>query len=101
LKLKNKRYVTRGINNAVPLLTQLFLWQCIDTLDCPKDYLHVFKCSVYDRKQKIIHIQEQPEYTKEYLFNTDTPLFVGKIFSIDDGGHSTMLLSEEYRGGSL
>ena len=96
LKFKNKRYVTRGINNAVPLLTQLFLWQCIDTLNCPKDYLQVFKCSMYDGMQKIIHVQEQPEYTKEYLFKTDTPLFVGKIFAIDDGEHSTMLLAEEY-----
>lgn len=96
MKFKNRRYITKGINSSVPLLTQLFLWQCIDRLDCPKDYLQIFKCSVYDGMQKITHIQEEPEYTKEYLIQTDTPLFVGKIFAIDDGEHSTMLLAEEY-----
>ena len=96
MKFKNKRYITGGVNERVPLLTQLFMWKCIDTLEIDKDYLQVFNCSVYDGKQKIIHIQEEPEYTKEYLFKTDAPLFVGKIFAIDDTTHSTMLLAEEY-----
>ena len=80
MKFKNKRYITRGVNERVPLLTQLFMWKCIDTLEIDKDYLQVFNCSVRDGKQKIIHIQEEPEYSKEYLFKTDAPLFVGKIF---------------------
>ena len=58
MKFKNKRYITKGVNERVPLLTQLFMWHCIDTLDVPKDYLQVFKCSGYDGKRKIIHIQE-------------------------------------------
>lgn len=78
------------------LLLQLFMWQCIDRLDEPKDYLHIFKCSIFDGMQKIIHIQEYPEYRREYLFKTDTPFFVGTIYAIDSGGYSTMLLSEEY-----
>ena len=54
------------------------MWQCIDELDVPKDYLQAFKCAMYDGKQKIKHIQEELEYQREYLFNTDTPVFVGK-----------------------
>ena len=96
MKFKNKRYITKGVNERVPLLTQLFMWHCIDTLDVPKDYLQVFKCSGCDGKQKIIHIQEEPEYEREYLFKTDAPIFAGKIFAIDDESHSTMLLAEEY-----
>ena len=46
-------------------------------------------------KQKITHIQEEPEYKKEYLLEAGT-IFIGKIFAIDDGDHSTMLLAEEY-----
>ena len=67
MKFKNKRYITKGVNERVPLLTQLFMWHCIDTLDVPKDYLQVFKCSGYDGKQKIIHIQEEPEYERGLL----------------------------------
>ena len=96
MKFENRRYITKGVDSSVPLLTQLFIWECIDTLDCPKDYLQVFKCSAYGGMQRIIHIQEQPEYRKEYLLKSDAPVFVGKIFAIDDGEQSTMLLAEEY-----
>ena len=78
------------------LSLQYFMWQCIDELDVPKDYLQVFKCTAYDGKQKLIHIQEEPEYQREYLFNTDAPIFIGKIYVIDNEVYSTMMLSEEY-----
>ena len=47
-------------------------------------------------KQKIVHSQEQPEYKKEYLFETGTPFLCAKIFVIDDVTHSTMLFNYEY-----
>jgi len=56
----------------------------------------VFTCSGFDGKQKITHIQEEPEYKREYLLQTDASIFIGKIFVIDDEAHSTMLLAEEY-----
>ena len=96
MNFKNQRYITRGVSQKVDLLLQLFMWQCIDELDVPKDYLQVFNLSEHRGKQKIEHIQEEPEYSKEYLLKTDTPIFIGKIFVIDDGEHSTMLLAEEY-----
>ena len=96
MSFKNKRYVTRGVRDKVPLLIQLFLWQCIDELNEPRDKLQIFKCSMGDGGLKIIHIQEEPEYKREYQLQTDTPIFIGKIYAIDDGDHSTMLLAEEY-----
>ena len=93
---ENQRYITRGVSDRVSLPLQLFMWQCIDSMNVPKDYLQVFKFSAENGKQKIEHIQEEPEYKREYLLITDTPVLVSKIFVIDDGSHSTMLLAEEY-----
>ena len=60
-----------------------------------KDYLQVFSLSVKNGKQRIIHSQEIPEYSKEYVFNTGTSV-TDKVFVIDDKTHSTMLLANEY-----
>ncbi len=76
-----------------PLL-MTFLWHCIDAMPPPKDYLQVFDLTEENGKQKITHIQEGPEYRREYLI--DAPIFIGKIFAIDDETHSTMLLASEY-----
>ena len=75
-----KRFVTSGIAEKVPLLLQVIMWNMIDTMDKPRDYLQVFDLSEENGKQKIVHSQEQPEYMKEYLFETDTPFFVCKDF---------------------
>ena len=91
----NKRYITRGVSSEVPIELQMSLWFLIEDLPIEKDYLQVFKCSGENGKQKIEHIQEEPEYKKEYLLEAGT-LFIGKIFVIDDGDHSTMMLAEEY-----
>ena len=93
---KNQKFITKGVDSNVSLLLQLFMWQCIEDMPQPKDYLQVFECTLEDGKQKIIHSQEEPDYKREYSFKTDTPLFIGKIFVIDDGDHSTMLLASEY-----
>ena len=96
MNFKNPRYITRGVSENVSQLLQLFMWECIEELDVPKDYLQVFECSLSGTKQKIEHSQEEPFYKREYLLSADTPIFIGKIFVIDDGDHSTMLLAEEY-----
>ena len=41
------------------------MWNMIDTMDEPKDYLQVFDLSEENGKQKIVHSQEQPEYMKD------------------------------------
>ena len=96
MNFKNRRLITKGVDNKVSPLLQIFIWHCIDTMPSPKDYLQIFNCTMLDGKQKITHIQEIPEYKREYLINSDTSVFVGKIFAIDDETHSTMLLAEEY-----
>ena len=96
MNFKNRRLITAGVDNRVSPLLQLFLWHCIDAMPPPKDYLQIFNCTIFDGKQKITHIQEMPEYHREYLLDVDASFFVGKIFVIDDDTHSTMLLAEEY-----
>lgn len=96
MKFQNKRFITKGVDTMVHPLLQLFLWHCIDTMPPPRDYLQIFKLTEENGQQKVTHIQEQPEYTQEYLIKTDAPIFIGKIYAIDDETHSTMLLAEEY-----
>ena len=69
-----------------------------DTMEVEsKDYLQVFELSEYDGMQKIVHSQEMPEYKMEYLIKLQgAPIFVGKVYVIDDKTHSTMLKAEEY-----
>ena len=96
MEFQNRRLITVGVDSKVNPLLQIFMWHCIDAMPKPKDYLQVFTCSGFDGKQKITHIQEEPEYKQEYLTSSDAPFFIGKVFVIDDETHSTMLLAEEY-----
>ncbi len=98
----NDRYMTKEIQQQIPIELQLFLWNCIDTLkeqEQELDYLQVFELTkerVDDVFfQKIEHRQEVPEYSKTYrVFPNE--MVDAKVFVIDDGTHSTMLLAEEY-----
>ena len=96
MRFENERYITMGVDQFIHPVLQVFMWHCVDEMNEPKDYLQVFKLSDHRGEQKIEHIQEEPEYKWEYLLKTDAPIFIGKIFVIDDGDHSTMLLAEEY-----
>lgn len=91
----NARYLTRGVQAAIPPELQMFLWNCIDQLPTESDYLQVFKLEAMGEMQRISHTSEQPEYHREYLIPSDTPI-TQKLYVIDDGDHSTMLLASEY-----
>ena len=92
----NPRYCTRGISETVPLLTQIILWDLVDSMEVEeKDYLQVFKLTTDGTTQHITHSQEQPPYERTLEFRTDNPI-TAKIFVIDDETHTTMLLAEEY-----
>ena len=54
----NQRYATKGITNTVPLVTQIILWDCIDSMKTEKDYLQVFKLTAKDHTQHVTHSQE-------------------------------------------
>ena len=92
---QNPRYLTKGIEVAVPIVVQQLLWQCIDAMPEPKDYLQVFELGAINGMQRICHKSEQPSYRMEYLLPTPEPI-TAKIYVIDDNTHSTMLLAEEY-----
>ena len=91
----NPRYSTRGISETVPILTQIILWNCIDSMKAEKDYLQVFKLVANGSNQQVTHTQEEPPYERIFTFPSDYPI-TAKIFVIDDETHSTMLLAEEY-----
>lgn len=92
---ETKRYLTCGVDSTIPLELQLFLWECVERMPAPKDYLQVFELMPVDCLQSITHSSEEPEYHMEYLLPMDTPI-ADKVYIIDDGDHSTMLLANEY-----
>jgi hypothetical protein len=98
----NSRYITRGVKQEIPLFLQLFMWNCIDEFreqGKELDYLQVFELSCKGGEgislQSIEHRQEVPEYKKKFVIPCEDPI-TAKIFVIDDGEHSTMLLAQEY-----
>ena len=92
---ENKRYLTCGVDSTIPIELQLFLWDCVDCMPAPKDYLQVFELKPVGNLQSITHSSEEPEYHMEYLLPLEVPI-TEKLYVIDDGSHSTMLLAEEY-----
>ena len=93
------RYLTKGVDSTISLALQIFLWELIDNLTEPRDYLQIFELSYTESGfQKIVHKQEQPEYIAEYVIIEELfPKAVNaKIYVIDDEDHATMLLDEEY-----
>ena len=92
----NQRYITRGVIAEIPLELQIFMWECIDRLPENRDYFQVFKLESLGGIQRITHFSEQPEYSMQYLLSTITNPITAKVYVIDDGDHSTMLLAEEY-----
>lgn len=99
---KSNRYMTKGIQQEIPLELQLFMWNCIDKLKeqgQELDYLQVFELIEHRADdifyQVIKHKQEVPEYNKTYNVCPKENVNA-KIFVIDDETHSTMLLAEEY-----
>ena len=92
---ETKRYLTCGVDNTIPIELQLFLWECVEHMPAPKDYLQVFELKPVGSLQSITHSSENPEYHMEYLLPLDTQI-TEKLYIIDDGDHSTMLLASEY-----
>ena len=91
----NERYLTCGVDRMIPLELQLFMWECVEKMHGEKDYLQVFELKAEGPMQSISHSSEEPEYHRVYLIPSDAPI-TAKIYIIDDGDHSTMLLAEEY-----
>ena len=93
---QNDKYLTRGVSQTIPGWLVILLWHLIAAMQTEsKDYLQVFRLQKTGQGQRITHTQEQPPYSRE-LFVPCTDAVNAKLFVIDDGDHSTMLLAEEY-----
>ena len=99
---KNNRYVTRGVNEEIDIRLQLIMWSMIDKLkdegNVELDYLQVFRLSKERNKVIIEQSQEIPEHKATYTIELeDIELNEGtKVYIIDSGDYSTMLLPCEY-----
>ena len=91
----NNRYLTCGVDRSIPIELQIFLWERVEHMPAPKDYLQVFELSPSGSMQSITHSSEEPKYHRVYMIPSDTPI-TEKLYIIDDGDHSTMLLASEY-----
>ena len=90
------RYLTRGVDEKIPIDIQIFMWKAVDNMPEPKDYLQVFNLTVQNGLQVIRHTSEKPKYEMTYILTTLTKAVTAKVYIIDDGDHCTMLLAEEY-----
>ena len=93
---QNQRYLTRGVQDTIPPELQLLMWDALEAVPEPKDYFQILRLFVLNGIQCIEHEQEQPPYKRKYLLPTIENPITAKVYIIDDGGHSTMLLAEEY-----
>lgn len=99
---KNNRYVTRGVNEEIDVILQLIMWSMIDKLkdegNVELDYLQVFKLRKEGKEVIIEQSQEVPEHKVSYTIEIED-VEIGnenKIYVIDSGEYSTMLLPSEY-----
>jgi hypothetical protein len=94
----NPRYLTRGVAAEIPLNTAIILWHMIELRrqsGIELDYLQVFQLSDFKGLQKITHTQEVPPCREAALIKGSKPITT-KVYVIDDGEYSTMLMAEEY-----
>ena len=56
------RYLTRGVDAEIPIALQVMMWQAVDQMPKPKDYLQVFRLSEENGLQIVHHTSEQPQF---------------------------------------
>lgn len=92
----NERYLTREVADRVPIDIQLLMWDLVERLE-EKDYLQVFELIPNGGEfMEIIHKQEIPEFTSNYIVKNVGIKTKIKLYIIDDGQYSTMMFSHEY-----
>ena len=89
------RYLTRGVDAKIPLTLQVLMWQAVDQMPEPKDYLQVFRLSEKNGLQIVHHTSEQPQFEMTYIVEAKKPV-PAQVYIIHDGEDCTMLLAEEY-----
>ena len=93
----NKRYLTREVADRVPLEIQILMWNLVEEIEGEKDYLQVFEVIPNGREfVEIIHKQEIPETTSNYIVKNVGIETEMKLYIIDNGQYSTMMFCHEY-----
>lgn len=102
-KFDGKRYITRGVNENIPLDIQIIIWELIDNLvknDVKTDYLQIVEISSFPSVEGIslilTHSQEVEPYKKKYEVRKYKESLNFRIYVIDDIEHCTMMLASEY-----
>ena len=99
------RYITRGINESIPLDLQILLWNMVKERDNQShtDYLHIFRLQEDENILSITHEQEQPAYKLEYHYTNyvkNQNALPKKVYVIHEDDvdvfYYVMLLPEEY-----
>ena len=97
---KNNRYVTRSVDNTVPIETQFFLWSLIDDQvqnGNALDYFQKFELKATEIGQEILHSQEEPQWSQATLMVAPSECRITKtIWIIDSEDYQTMLFPEDY-----
>ena len=60
------RYLTRGVDAEISIELQVMMWQAVDQMPEPKDYLQVFRLSEENGLQIVHHTSEQPQFEMTY-----------------------------------
>ncbi|MEB7800870.1 DUF960 domain-containing protein [Staphylococcus xylosus] len=101
------RYITRGIDNNLPITLQHQLWQLVAQRENEQskeleeiDYFHIFQFNMHNNQLYIKHKQERPEYVKTHKANVKQSIGINKVYIIReddvDLSYYVMLLPEEY-----
>ncbi len=97
---KNNRYVTRSVDNTVPIETQFFLWSLNDDQvqnGNEMDYFQKFELKATENGQLVVHGQEEPKWSQETLLKVPNDCCITKtIWVIDNEDYQTMLFPEDY-----
>lgn len=96
--IKNPIYMTKGVQAEIhPRLVKEMIDSIVRLKDSVEvDYLQVFRFSQDGTKTRIEHTQEEPDYKKTLVLKGIPNKFEGKVYIIDSGSYTTVLLAEEY-----
>ena len=102
-KFNGTKYMTRGVQNEIPLELQTAMWLMISEnlkQGLEMDYLQIFNLMPFYQNgvlcQKLVHSQEVPPRSKDLTLDVIDNAVKAKIYVIDDVEHITMLLASEY-----
>ena len=99
IEMSKPCFRTIGIEESIPLVLQMYLWQLVFEVKKDRDYLQVFELKEEEiengKVQVIIHSQEEPERSNTYYLTSPDPI-ISRIYIIEDSSYFTMLLSSEY-----